>query len=82
MADSLVLCWQAIFIPFVGIVGNMYNRVWLIAIGTLIWGSMRWPLTHHVTCRSLFGNCCCRARQERLASVQHVHLCAKGTGWC
>lgn len=31
---------QAIFIPFVGILGNEFNRVALIAIGSLWWGAM------------------------------------------
>lgn len=31
---------QAIFIPFVGILGNEFNRVILIAIGSLWWGAM------------------------------------------
>ena len=31
---------QAICIPFVGIAGNMINRIWLIALGTVLWGSM------------------------------------------
>ncbi|EIE26753.1 MFS general substrate transporter [Coccomyxa subellipsoidea C-169] len=31
---------QAIFIPFVGILGNECNRIFLIAIGSLWWGGM------------------------------------------
>lgn len=31
---------QAVCIPFVGVIGNLYNRLILIAIGTVIWGAM------------------------------------------
>ncbi len=31
---------QALLVPFIGIAGNMYNRIYLIGIGTILWGSM------------------------------------------
>ena len=31
---------QAISIPFVGVAGNLYNRINLIAAGTVLWGCM------------------------------------------
>jgi MFS family permease len=31
---------QACLVPFVGIAGNMYNRMHLIGIGTILWGAM------------------------------------------
>lgn len=27
-------------VPFVGVAGNMYNRIYLIAAGTVLWGCM------------------------------------------
>ena len=33
-------CLQAVLVPFVGILGNLYNRVILIAAGTILWGAM------------------------------------------
>jgi hypothetical protein len=27
-------------VPFVGIAGNLYNRIYLIGVGTLLWGAM------------------------------------------
>ncbi len=38
--DAAACGAQAICIPFVGIAGNMINRIWLIAAGTVLWGSM------------------------------------------
>lgn len=50
---------QAIFIPFVGILGNECNRIALIGIGSLWWGGMSvgfgfahsfqqvWPIVSH-----------------------------------
>ena len=34
------LTLQAIFVPFVGILGNDVDRVLLICIGSIIWGGM------------------------------------------
>ncbi|CAL5221084.1 g3211 [Coccomyxa viridis] len=31
---------QAILVPFVGILGNLYNRVFMISAGTILWGAM------------------------------------------
>ncbi len=31
---------QAIVVPFVGVVGNMSNRIYLITLGALIWAGM------------------------------------------
>ncbi|CAL8463805.1 g3339 [Coccomyxa elongata] len=31
---------QAVAIPFVGVAGNLYNRIYLIATGTVLWGCM------------------------------------------
>ena len=31
---------QAVCIPFVGVIGNLCNRLILIAVGTMIWGAM------------------------------------------
>ena len=35
---SLLL--QALFVPVVGILGNEFNRVYIIAVGNLFWGGM------------------------------------------
>ena len=40
LSDKLSGDVQAIFIPFVGILGNECNRIFLIAIGSLWWGGM------------------------------------------
>lgn len=37
---ALCMHLQAVCIPFVGIVGNVYNRIYLIVAGTLVWGAM------------------------------------------
>ena len=39
MCDALVTM-QAIFVPAVGIMGNDFDRVILICIGSLCWGGM------------------------------------------
>lgn len=37
--DSFIFCcWQAAATPFVGTAGNVLNRIFLSAAGTLIWG--------------------------------------------
>ena len=33
-------CAQALCSPFAGIIGNMYNRLHLVATGTVLWGTM------------------------------------------
>lgn len=33
-------CLQAVLVPFVGILGNLYNRVFMISAGTILWGAM------------------------------------------
>lgn len=40
LTSSAPLFMQAIFIPAVGILGNDYDRVGLICIGSLVWGAM------------------------------------------
>ena len=31
---------QAVLVPVVGSVGNLYNRIFMISIGTILWGAM------------------------------------------
>ena len=33
-------CAQALCSPFAGIIGNIYNRLHLVAMGTVLWGTM------------------------------------------
>ena len=40
MSRWCLLLAQAIFIPVVGILGNDYDRILLICIGSVIWGAM------------------------------------------
>lgn len=36
----MLFALQAFAIPFVGIAGNMYNRIVMIGTGTILWGAM------------------------------------------
>ena len=57
-----MLCWQAMFIPFVGIVGNMYNRVWLIAAGVQpLVADLTLPYSHCPLPNKATLHCLCRS---------------------
>ena len=40
LITEVMACAQALCSPFAGIIGNMYNRLHLVATGTVLWGTM------------------------------------------
>ena len=38
--SEAVLAMQAVVVPFVGVLGNMVNRIRLITLGALVWAAM------------------------------------------